>query len=200
MTNVTAEALIERAREVIAREAAAVAALAEQMDEGLVQVAELFLACQGHVLVTGAGTSHAMAERFAHLLSCVGTPALCISAADGLHGGAGAIKEGDVLYVISKGGQSDEVNRFVEIAKGRGARVIAQTESATSPLAMMSDAVYCARTVGDVDLYGMIATGSSLVSAAAGDVLCALLLALRGYTKEAFGATHPGGAVGQMFK
>ena len=192
--------LIGRARDVVAREAAAIAALAEQMDEGLAQVVELLFRCQGHVLVTGAGTSHAMAERFAHLLSCVGTPALCISAADGLHGGAGAIKAGDLLYVISKGGQSAEVNRFVEIAKARGAGIIAQTEGPTSPLAMMSDAVYCVRTVGDVDLYGMIATGSSLVSGAAGDVLCALLLELRGYTKEAFGATHPSGAVGRMFK
>ncbi len=192
--------LIGRAKNVISREAAAIAALVEQMDERIVPVVALLLDCPGHVLVTGAGTSHAMAERFAHLLSCVGTPALCISAADALHGGAGAIKEGDVLYVISKGGQSAEVNQFVDIAKRRGARVIAQTESPTSPLAEMSDAVYCVRTVGDVDPYGLIATGSSLVGGAAGDALCVLLLQLRGYTKEAFGATHPSGAVGQMLK
>jgi len=30
----------------------------------------------------------------------------------------------------------------------------------------------------------------------AGDVLCILLLELRGYTKEQFGSTHPEGAVG----
>ena len=192
--------LIGRAKNVISREAAAIAALVEQMDERIIPVLALLLDCSGHVLVTGAGTSHAMAERFAHLLSCVGTPALCISAADALHGGAGAIKEGDVLYVISKGGQSAEVNQFVDIAKRRGARVIAQTESPTSPLAEMSDAVYCVRTVGDVDPYGLIATGSSLVGGAAGDALCVLLLQLRGYTKEAFGATHPSGAVGQMLK
>jgi arabinose-5-phosphate isomerase len=43
----------------------------------------------------------------------------------------------------------------------------------------------------------MIATGSSLVNAAAGDVLCVLLLEGRGYSKEQFGRTHPGGAVGR---
>jgi arabinose-5-phosphate isomerase len=48
----------------------------------------------------------------------------------------------------------------------------------------------------DVDPYGMIATGSSLVNGAAGDVLCVLLLERRGYTKAQFGKTHPGGAVG----
>jgi D-arabinose 5-phosphate isomerase GutQ len=192
--------LVACARDVVAREAAAVAALAEQMNHGLADVISLLLECPGHVLVTGAGTSHAMAERFAHLLSCVGTPALCISASDAIHGGAGAIKEGDVLFAISKGGQSAEVNQFVDIARARGARVIAQTEDAESPLAQRCDAVYHVCTIGEVDPFGMIATGSSLVAGAAGDVLCALLLELRGYSRAAFGATHPGGAVGRMLE
>ena len=61
----------------------------------------------------------------------------------------------------------------------------------------MSDAVFAVKAAGDVDPYGMVATGSSLVNGAAGDVLCVLLLELRGYTKADFGATHPGGAVGK---
>jgi arabinose-5-phosphate isomerase len=198
MADLTAEQMVARAREVLAREAAAVAALAEQMDAGLAEVVRVLLGCAGHVLVTGAGTSHAMAERFAHLLSCVGTPALPISAADALHGGAGAVREGDVLYVISKGGQSAEVNAFVEITKARGAAIVAQTEDPASPLAVLADAVFVVRAAEGIDPYGMIATGSSLVAGAAGDVLCTLLLEARGYTQEAFGATHPGGAVGRM--
>jgi len=190
--------LIDRAREVIAREAVAVAALGDQLDERLIEVVQLLLECSGHVLVTGAGTSHAMAERFAHLLSCVGTPALCLGASDALHGGAGPIKPEDVLFVISKGGLSAEVNRLVEIARARGAKIIAQTEDPLSPLAGQCDALFLVRTIGHVDPYGMIALGSSLIAAAAGDALCVLLLELRDYSWEAFGATHPGGAVGRM--
>jgi D-arabinose 5-phosphate isomerase GutQ len=189
--------LIARAREVVVREAEGVRALAGQFDERLGEVVDTLLNCRGHVLVTGAGTSHAMAQRFAHLLSCSGTPALCISAADSLHGGAGAIAAHDVLYVISKGGHTAEINRLVEIAHARGASVVAQTENPDSPLAQASDVVWCVRAAGEVDPYGMIACGSSLVNGAAGDVLCVLLLERRGYTREAFGMTHPGGAVGK---
>jgi D-arabinose 5-phosphate isomerase GutQ len=188
--------LISRAREVVEREAAAVAALASQFDERLSQVVEVLLACEGHVLVTGAGTSYAIAQRFAHLLSCSGIPALPISSGDALHGGSGAIRPEDVLYVISKGGQSAEVNQLVDIAKERGAKIVAQTENPASVLAQKSDAVFHVKTVGEVDPFGMVATGSSLVNGAAGDVLCVLLMELRGYTREAFGATHPSGAVG----
>jgi arabinose-5-phosphate isomerase len=194
---------IIRAKEVLEREAQAIQALSAQMCGSadmnpLAEILDLLLNCQGHILVTGAGTSHAMAQRFAHLLSCSGTPALCISAADALHGASGAITPNDVVFVISKGGHSTEVNQFAAIARERGAKLIAQTENPDSPLGRMSDAIYQVKTMSDVvDPYGMVATGSSLVNGAAGDVLCVLLLELREYSKEAFGMTHPGGAVGQ---
>jgi D-arabinose 5-phosphate isomerase GutQ len=188
--------ILAKARDIIKAEAKAVDALADQIDHRLVEVVGILLKCKGHILVAGAGTSHAVAQRFAHLLSCSGTPALCIDAGDALHGGAGAITDSDVVYVISKGGQSEEVNRFAQIAKARGAQLVAQTENVTSTLAKISDAVLPVITHGDVDPYGMVATGSSLVNSAAGDMLCVLLLEMRGYTKDAFAETHPGGAVG----
>jgi D-arabinose 5-phosphate isomerase GutQ len=197
MTEFSKAGTIARAKEIVRREAEAVSALAAQFDDSLADVVSLLLNCRGHVLVTGAGTSRAIAQRLAHLLSCSGTPSLFISASDGLHGGSGAVTENDVVYLISKGGHSAEINQFAEIARSRGARLIAQTENPESPLAQMCDAVFKVVAEGDVDPYGMVATGSSLVNGAAGDVLCVLLLELRGYTQEAFGQTHPGGAVGK---
>jgi arabinose-5-phosphate isomerase len=193
-----ASPLVTRARQVIANESSAVQALAAQLDDNLGSVLDLLLNCSGHILVTGAGTSRAVAERFAHLLACCGTPALFIHAADSLHGGAGAIKPGDVVYIISKGGQSAEINQFAQIARERGAQIIAHTEKLDSPLARMSDVVFLIETQSElIDPYGMIATGSSLVNSAACDAICVLLLELRGYSKDDFGKTHPGGAVGE---
>jgi len=197
MTKLSTKDMVARAKQVVQREARAVASLADQFDESVAGVVELLVNCKGHVLVTGTGTSHAMALRLAHLLACCGTPALFVNATDGLHGGSGAITANDVLFVISKGGQSDEINRFVEIARARGAKIIAQTEDPKSPLGRLSDVVFHVTAEGDVDPYGMIATGSSLVNGAAGDAVCVLLLELRGYTKRDFGKTHPGGAVGR---
>jgi D-arabinose 5-phosphate isomerase GutQ len=194
------ETLIHRAQEVVRRESQAVQELAGQLNAGLLPVVETLLNCPGHVLVTGAGTSRAVAERFAHLLACCGTPALFIPAADALHGGAGAIKAGDVVYIISKGGQSLEINQFAQIAHQRGARIIAHTEQPASPLGQMADQVFHVVAPADVDPYGMIATGSSLVNSAACDALCVLLLEQRGYSREAFGQTHPGGAVGRRLR
>jgi len=136
--------------------------------------------------------------RLAHLLSCCGTPALFIHPGDAQHGLSGAVTDRDVLILISKGGETTEVNTLASIAKQRGARLIALTEQPDSSLGRMSDLVLCVRPPAGVDPYGMIATGSSLVNAAFGDALCVVLLHMRGYTREQFGQTHPGGAVGRQ--
>lgn len=193
----TAEEILELARSALRQEAEAVAATMSQLDDSLAQVAELLLSCEGHVLVTGVGTSHAVAWRMAHLLSCAGTPALFIHPADSLHGSAGAVTGRDVLIAISKGGETDEINRFVSIARGRGAKIVGLTERPQSTLGRQSDLVLQVVAPPDVDPYGMIATGSSLVNAAVGDALCVVLLRLRGYSRDQFGQTHPGGAVGK---
>jgi len=189
--------MVKRAREVILREAEAVRRAAEQLDESLAAAVDLLFGCTGHVLVAGTGTSRAVALRFAHLLACCGTPALPLYAADALHGGAGSVTANDVLFIISKGGQSAEINQLAEIARGNGAKIVTLTERPDSPLGRLSDAVLKIVATGDVDPYGMIATGSSLVNSAACDALCVLLLDRRGYTPEQFGRTHPGGAVGK---
>lgn len=197
MIEMSEEEMLTKARGVIAMEAKAVASLADQLSGDLAKVARLMCDCAGHVLVAGAGTSCAIAQRFAHLLACCGTPALFISAANAVHGGAGAITNKDIVYIISKGGQSDEINKFAQVAKDRGAQIVAHTERPDSPLGRLSDAVVQIVAPGGVDPYEMIATGSSLVNGAACDVICVLLLELRGYTKEQFAHTHPGGAVGK---
>ena len=192
-----AKQLVERAGEILKNESRAIDSLQTQINASILPVVDLLLNRKGKVLTTGAGTSRTVAERFAHLLSCCGVPALFIHSADALHGGAGAIQPGDVVYIISKGGQSAEINQFAEIAIKRGAKVIAHTEKPESPLGKLADAVLHIVAPEGVDPFGMIATGSSLTNAAACDVICVLLLEAGGYTKEDFGQTHPSGAVGK---
>lgn len=189
------EDVIARAKEVIKLEARAVMALKDQFNGSLVDVVNLLLHCQGHVLVSGVGTSHAVAQRFAHLLSCCGTPAICMEVIDSLHGGSGAITTRDIVFIISKDGLTSELYQFAKIAQLRGAKIIVLTENEEAPLCQLSEVVLSVK-VENVDIYDMIATGSSLVNNAVCDALCVLLLELRGYSRDDFGKTHPGGAIG----
>lgn len=192
----TPDQILQTARDTVERESAAVTGLIGQLGPDFVAAAEMLLSCQGHVLVAGSGTSHSVGARLAHLLSCCGTPALFIHPGDSQHGLSGALTGRDVLIALSKGGETTEVNFLAGIARQRGARVIALTEKPDSTLGRQADLILRITAPPDADPFGMIATGSSLVNCAFGDALCVVLLHMRGYTREQFGATHPGGAVG----
>jgi D-arabinose 5-phosphate isomerase GutQ len=192
--------IINEAKDVIKKEADGVLTLLDQIDESFVEASQLLLKCKGHVLVSGSGTSHAVARRMAHLLTCCGTPALPLDAGDSQHGLSGAVTANDILIALSKGGRTAEVISLAKVAKARGASVIAITENPESDLAKLSDIVLKVIAPKEVDPYGMVATGSSLFNCAFGDALCVVLLKLRGYSVEQFGQTHPGGAVGKKLE
>jgi arabinose-5-phosphate isomerase len=105
-----------------------------------------------------------------------------------------------VVIGLSKGGETTEVVFLAEIARLRGARVIAITEAPASSLGQAADVVLRATVPDDVDPFGMVATGSSLFFAALCDAVCVVLLEERGYSRDAFAETHPGGAVGQRIR
>ena len=191
---------LDRMRASLLRESEILAGIAAALNEHAAAAVDLILATSGHVLVGGAGTSNTIAARFAHLLSCSGQPAIFLHPADSLHGSSGAVTANDTVILISKGGKTEEVNRFAAIVKSRGAKLIAFTENPESELGRLADAVVQVRIPADSDPFGMVATSSSLANAAVADAICETVLAEKGYTKEAFATTHPGGAVGERIE
>lgn len=74
------------------------------------------------------------------------------------------------------------------------------TEAPQSELGLLADAVVEVRIPADNDPFGMVATSSSLAVSAMCDAICETLLFEKGYTRESFASTHPGGAVGQRIE
>jgi D-arabinose 5-phosphate isomerase GutQ len=193
-------ARLERMRATVRREASVLAAVASELDEASSRAVDVILATKGHVLAGGAGTSNAVARRFAHLLSCSGQAAVFLSPADSLHGSSGAVTARDTVALFSKGGKTSEVNAFAKIVKERGAKLIAFTEAPESELGRMADVVVRVKIPAESDPYGMVATSSSLANAAVADAICETVLVEKGYTKQEFARTHPGGAVGKRIE
>ena len=193
-------ALLDVGRSVVRGDRAALAMVEDRLAGDFVATVRLLLGVRGKVLVTGMGTSGSTARRIAHLLSCGGTAALFVHAADGLHGGLGAVGAEDCVIAISKGGQSDELNEYCRRARDIGARVVALTAEADSPLGRLADQVLTVTTPPDSDPGEMMAMGSAIAACAVGDALSVALMRLRGYPWERFESSHPGGAVGKRIE
>jgi len=188
---------LNRARGVIDNNAAAILAAQRGIDGRFIALVETLLSCRGKILVTGSGTSGAIAQRAAHLLSVGGTPAFYLAPGEGLHGGLGVLQAHDWVLALSKGGRSEELNQFCQRAKTLCAGVAAITADAASPLAALSDHGIHLNLPGNSDLGAVVATGSSLAAAAITDALVEVCRHARGYSWERLLFTHPAGAVGQ---
>lgn len=197
MTPLDDGSLIALARSVIEADAKAVHAALEAVNEEFVQVARLLGCVEGKVLVTGCGTSGAIAARAAHMLSVCGCPAFYLSPDDGLHGGLGVLQPSDLLIALSKGGGSAALNEFCSRAKSLCRAVIAITAAPESALAGIADHVVALKIDNDADLGDVVATGSSLATAAILDALCEAARVSRGYDWKRLLFTHPSGAVGR---
>lgn len=193
----TAEETLRTARELVRREGGGVAAVADQIDDTFLRAVDLVDACTGKVFVTGSGTSGAVARRMAHLLAVCGTPSIFLPGMDALHGTMGAVADGDLMFTISRGGESDELNDLSTRVQGRGVPVIALTAAPDSTLGRLADLTVVIDPGPEVDPGGVIAMGSTLATAVWGDALAAVLMRRRGYGWDQVLFTHPAGAVGK---
>lgn len=190
--------LLTAARSTVRAEAAAVDAVAQQLDATFLEVYGLLLDCGGKVFVAGSGTSGTIARRMAHLFSLCGTPSAFLHPMDALHGTMGVLADGDVLISLSRGGETAEINELMALAKRRGVRLVAVTSKRDSTMARLADISVVLDIAAGADPGDVIAMGSTLMTAAWGDALALLLMRQRGYSWAQLLETHPGGAVGQL--
>ncbi len=118
---------IELSKKALHAEADVLHKLADQIGETFIQGADMLANCTGHVITSGVGTTGMVARRFAHLLCNVGCPALFLHSGDSLHGSSGAVKSDDVLFLLSKTGETKETCDMARVVSERGSPIIALT-------------------------------------------------------------------------
>jgi len=183
-------------RRVLEIESAAVAALADRLDERFLHALDLVLACRGRVVVSGIGKSGHIARKIAATMASTGTPAFFVHPAEAMHGDLGMITRDDVLIVLSYSGETEELLRIVPVVKRQGARLIVITGRPQSALAREADALLDASVAEEACPLGLAPTASTTAALAFGDALAVALLDARGFGPEDFARSHPGGKLG----
>ena len=194
---IDADRLVERARDVLRTEAAAVDALVARIGEDFVRACGLMLACKGRVVVSGIGKSGHVGRKIAATLASTGTPAFFMHPAEASHGDLGMITPDDVLLALSNSGSTAELLAIVPLVKRRGARLVAMTGKPGSPLAELADVHLDATVDREACPLNLAPTASTTAALALGDALAVALLDARGFGPEDFASSHPGGALGR---
>ena len=184
-------------RAVVETEVAAVAALAERMDDGFVRACELMLACEGRIVVIGMGKSGHIGSKIAATLASTGSPAFFVHPGEASHGDLGMITTKDVVIAFSNSGETEEILTIMPLIKRLGVPLIALTGSDRSSLAKGADVHLDISVEQEACPLGLAPTSSTTVSLVMGDALAVAMLEQRGFTAEDFARSHPGGRLGR---
>lgn len=193
------EAAVRLGRDVLIHEADAVRAAADRIGEtdDFAQAVKAILSCRGRLVVSGVGKSGHIGRKLAATFASTGTPAFFVHAAEAAHGDLGMITKDDIILGISYSGETSELLTIVPILKREGAMLIAMTGNPASSLAKHADIHINCHVEREACPLNLAPTSSTTTTLALGDALAVACLSAKGFTKEDFARSHPGGALGR---
>src|SRR5690606_26230029 len=175
----------------------AIGALNSRINQDFARACQLLLECKGRVVVTGMGKSGHIARKIAATLSSTCSPAMFVHPAEASHGDLGMITDSDVVLALSNSGTTEELMTILPLIKRKGVPLISMTGNEESILARSADVHIDASVVEEACPLGQAPTASTTVALVLGDALAMALLEARGFTKEDFAFSHPGGRLGR---
>jgi arabinose-5-phosphate isomerase len=190
-------AALAMAREVLEIEAKAVADLIDRLDQSFTQSVDMIMGCRGRVVVSGIGKSGHIARKIASTLASTGTPAFFVHPAEASHGDLGMVSRDDVFIALSNSGESDELLALIPLLKRQGAKLVAMTGNPRSTLAREADVHLYAGAEKEACPLNLAPTASTTAALALGDALAVALMQAKGFTRDEFAASHPGGVLGR---
>ena len=192
------ESIIELAGQIIENEATAILGLKRQINDDFQNTVELLLENKGNLVFTGIGKSAIIAQKIVATLNSTGTTAVFMHAADAIHGDLGIVREGDIVVVLSKSGETPEIKVLVPLIKLRGNRIVAMVGNPQSYLAQQADYVLDVSVSNEAMPDSLAPTSSTTAQLVMGDALALILMKCRGFSTEDFAKFHPGGALGKQ--
>ncbi len=189
--------LRELALAVIQVETQAIGALSSQINESFVAACRLMFSCKGRVVVIGMGKSGHIAGKIASTLASTGTPSFFVHPGEASHGDLGMITRHDVVLALSNSGETEEILKILPLMKRLAVPLIAMTGNPNSTLAGFASTHINVSVEHEACPLGLAPTSSTTAALVMGDALAVSLLEARGFTRDDFALSHPGGSLGK---
>jgi arabinose-5-phosphate isomerase len=190
--------ILETARRTLQIEADALTRLAETVDLAFARCVQAIHAGGGRIIVTGIGKTAIVAQKIVATFNSTGSPALFLHAGDAIHGDIGMVQTNDCVLMISRSGETAEIDVLSLLVRERGNLLIAMTSRPDCTLARRADHVLLTPFEREADPNELAPTTSTTLQMALGDALAICLLQLRGFGPEDFARFHPGGSLGKQ--
>jgi len=187
---------LDYARKVIKAEADAIASITPIVDDSFASACEMIYGCSGSCIVSGIGKAGIIGQKISATLASTGTPSHFLHPAEAVHGDLGRLRKNDIVIVLSYGGETDEVNRLINLVKQLEIKLITITGDSDSTLSKYADVVLCMGKMSEACPLGVAPSVTTSCMLAVGDALAFTVMKARNFSVEDYVRFHPGGSLG----
>ncbi len=189
---------ISVAKRVLDIESSAISGLKKNLDQNFIDACELCFNCEGKIIVMGLGKSGHIADKIAATFASTGTSSFFIHPSEAIHGDLGMIDQKDIVLVLSHSGETEEIVSLIPIIRNMGINIIALTGNKESKLSQEAHIHLEVEIKEEACPMNLAPTASTSAAMAMGDAMAVALLEKKGFTKEDFAKSHPGGSLGKQ--
>ncbi|MDC0739518.1 KpsF/GutQ family sugar-phosphate isomerase [Cognatishimia sp. SS12] len=186
------------ARDVLVKEAAALATMAEELPADFEAAVARILSVKGRVVVSGVGKSGHIGRKLAATLASTGTPCYFVHGAEASHGDLGMVTPDDICILISNSGETAELRDITLFTRRFNIPMIAISSKPDSTLMQAADYKLNLPQIPEVCAIGKAPTTSTTLTLALGDALSVAVMEQRGFSADQFQVFHPGGKLGSQ--
>lgn len=188
----------KRMKEVLQIEYRAIQALEESLGDRHLQFLDMCKDCQGKLILTGMGKSGHVARKISATLASLGTPSVFMHPAEAAHGDLGMVEAKDIVIMISKSGETDELIQLVNSCKTIGCQMLGIFCDENSTLEKYCDLTVVLPIEREACVNNLAPTTSTTLTMAFGDAIAVALAEMRGFKKQDFALFHPKGTLGKQ--
>lgn len=182
-------------------EAAAIASAARRLDQQDVERALGFLeSCflnRQKLIISGVGKSGIVGRKIAATFSSIGLMSVYLSPLDALHGDIGIVAEGDLVFLLSNSGETEELLAMIPHFRRRKNPILALVGRVNSTLAKQADITLDGSVDREICPLNLAPTASTALAMAIGDALAAVWMERIGISSIDFAMNHPSGSLGK---
>jgi arabinose-5-phosphate isomerase len=144
------------------------------------------------------GKSGHVARKIAATFASTGTPAFFLHPAEAGHGDLGMITRTDAVVAISNSGETPELVLLLPHLKRLAVPLIVLVGKVDSTLGRAASVAIDVSVAEEACPLNLAPTASTTATLAMGDALAVSVLEARGFTKQDFAMSHPGGSLGRQ--
>lgn len=153
------------------------------------------------VVASGLGKNVPVCDKFVGTMTSLGQPASFMNTNSAAHGDIGMVRDGDVVIILTKSGETAESVYLERLLDGRGCKIWLLTFVENSTLAhKLGENCIVLRLDNEGDQWDIVPNNSTTVNLIVLQGLAMEIARRRGVTLADFKKNHPGGHIGEQLK